>query len=205
VYDGGYQNLQRRQYLIAKVGSGVPAAGFTGQSNEAVIGTPKARADYQNYSATKQFRGSIGGNTLSSVNVLKRMSSTFRTPREDVVAVLSRVLHKSISPGEATMLRKGDLAERLFLSLASGFSDRKQGDTRCTAGGRSSNTGWIRVDAKDGTTPMNLMFRNAGQDALPALAQMFFDCRTLNGPCVATGGEAPATSTFGQSGHVARF
>ena len=49
VYDGGYQNLQRRQYLIARVGSGVPAAGFTGTSDEAVVGTPKARADYQTY------------------------------------------------------------------------------------------------------------------------------------------------------------
>jgi len=94
-------------------------------------------------------------------------------------------------------VRKGDLAERLFLTFAAGDAPG-EGDRRCTSTHRSANLGWIRVDNKDGTTPINLRYSNKNGNALTALAYMYYGCRIGATSCTAVSTAGPANPPSAQ-------
>ena len=169
-----------RQYLVASLTQ--PGAGFTGTSGL----VPLPAGHLATSSPDGRFKGVAAGNTLSRDTIVPDMASALSTP-PDVVAELEKLMGRDIPESEEAELRKGDLAERLFLGLASGFDDPAnaeqlaEGDVRCvngaTFGNTSSGVAWVRVDGGDGTA-FNLGFASVDKhDAVKELAEMYYDCR----------------------------
>lgn len=209
----GFQTRERRQYLVSSINA--PGAAHTGQSNEAIIGTPNNRGHEAVGSGS--FRGVVGGNTLTSTGFVGDLGKGL-AGNGDVIERLETLLGEEITKAEAKLIKRNDLAERLFMSLASSFGKPGAGDWRCVydttalpaagtplpPGSRSAGQGWIRVDAADGSTPINLRYRSAhNKDAVVELARMFKACRLDASLCEADVNEVtakPATPTYGVKG-----
>lgn len=179
----GAKLLQRRQYLVTSTATGQAPAGFTGNSNEAVVGTPPARTNTSASSPDSRFQAALGGNTLTSTGVVTAMKQQWlsQTP---IVAQLERLLGTDIPPAVEAKLKKGDLAERLFMAITAGGSNGG-GDNRCTPTGKSSDVSYLRVDEPTGRPSINLKWRSTtGGDALKALAQRYLACRGYNTGCI---------------------
>jgi hypothetical protein len=208
----GYTTRERRQYLISSLDA--PGAAHTGQSDEAIIGTPKNRGDQ---AVNGNFRGVVGGNTLTSTGFVGDLGKG-AAGKGDVIERLETLLGEPISNAEAKLIKRNDLGERLFMSLATAFGEPGQGDWRCVygtparpaadtplpPGSRSAGQGWIRVDAANGTIPMNLRFRSSNnKDAVVELARMYKACRLGTGSCTVDINDTtakPATPTYGVQG-----
>jgi len=93
--------------------------------------------------------------------------------------------HTVIASAEAAFLAGGcDLAERLFTALEAGARDG-EGDNRCTPNGMPSSSGFIHVDAADGSELLHLSVTSTAlftQNPLPELRQQFDAWRAEN-PC----------------------
>jgi hypothetical protein len=208
----GFTTSRRRQYLISSLDA--PGAAHTGDSDEVLIGTPTNRGDKV---VNGNVRGVVGGNTLTSTSFVNELGKGI-AGKGDVIERLETLLGEPISKAEEKLIRRDDLAERLFMSLAMSFGQPGQGDRRCIynadippaagtpipAGARSSRQGWIRVDAADGSTPMDLRVDSLyNKDAVVELARLYKACRLGTGLCVAKLNDTtakPATPTYGVEG-----
>lgn len=180
--------VQMRQYEIASLTA--TGAVFSGESRASTAVMHAWSEAASGVAGTDRFVGAAAGNTLTSVDFASVMAGELQAPR-DVVGVLAE-LGVTVAPADVVSMRKGDLAERLFVSLAAGFARPGQGDTRCVnptgVGGtsRSSSMSWLRVDNPDGTVAMNLRYRSLhNEDAVRELARMYYDCRMGRLSCTA--------------------
>ncbi len=225
--DAGNKMLQRRQYGIAAMNG---TAAFTGQSNEAVIGTPEwrghkrglVRPDHPN-TRNKRYAASVQGNTLTGENVLAKMSLGFSASmsKNSFAGLLKAKFGIEMSREDRNLLAKEDLAGHLFRSLMRG-GDSSSGDKRCVrgdvifypSGGISSNQAYLRVDGADGNPVMHLRYRCANvaagcPDALKELAKQYIECRKTNDPvkCGAPStvalAEAPIADSANEGGLLA--
>jgi hypothetical protein len=120
------------------------------------------------------------------------MTNAFQS-QGDIVQVLTSL---GVNVTNPDAVKKGDLAERLFLGLEAGFSRPGQGDWRCVydhLGGsapadgvvgtlppfsRSSSMSWLSAVNADGSQAMNLRYRSANmKDAARELARLYYNCR----------------------------
>jgi hypothetical protein len=215
---------QARQYEITSLTA--PPATFTG-SDHTSPGTnmPYFSSATSGQVGTDRFIGAAAGNTLSSTDMAPTMAGALQSPPKDIVTALAEV-GVTVAPQDVAAMHKGDLAERLFLSLEAAFGRPGQGDLRCLYNipevtspptgplpwnTRSSSTAYLRVDNADGTTAMNLRYRSINnRDAVRSLAQMYYDCRMGRASCTASVDDTSAAwtnqnfsySVSSQSGNV---
>jgi hypothetical protein len=188
-------NLQAHQFEILSLTA--PSATWSGSSRG-----PGTVLDWhsEQTSSSDRFVSASAANTLTSTDFASTMTNAYQG-QGDIVQVLTNL---GVTVTNPDAVRKGDLAERLFLGLEAGFSRPGQGDWRCVydhLGGsapadgvvgtlppfsRSSSMSWLSVVNGDGSQAMNLRYRSANiRDAARELAQLYYDCRTATSATVA--------------------
>jgi hypothetical protein len=153
-------------------------------------------------SVGSRFVSASASNTMTSTDFAHVMTAGLQGS-SDIVDVLTNL---GVTVSNPTAIRKGDLAEKLFIGLEAGYSRPGQGDWRCVydhLGGtapqdgvvgtlppysRSSSMSWLRIDNSNGSQGMNLRYKSANvKDAARELARLYYNCRMNIGtnPCFA--------------------